>query len=249
MLIPISDENPSRTKPTVTIAIIAINVFIYLLSQIAPGLYHNTIYSFWTMIPSHLTGVENDLIVSVLLKSGGYIPPTPGVIPWWTIFTSVWLHGGLMHLVGNMWLLWILGDNVEDAMGKFGFTVFYLFAGIAANLLYVLMCFRSPVPSLGASGAIMGVAGAYAVLYPKARIRCLLFFFLIIPVFIPAIYFLGFMFIVDFFSMISSSFAGGMRIGGIAFSAHVGGFIFGAVIAYYLVKPTMRRGEYSYHIE
>jgi membrane associated rhomboid family serine protease len=148
--------------------------------------------------------------------------------PVMTVFTSMFLHGGWMHLIGNMWYLWIFGDNVEQAMGRARYIVFYLVTGVAASMSHILSNVNSHLPSIGASGAISGVLGAYLLLYPRARVQTLIFLGFFIRVFsIPAGFVLGFWFLLQ---LLSGSSAGNQDAGGVAFWAHIGGFIAGMLL-------------------
>jgi membrane associated rhomboid family serine protease len=149
-----------------------------------------------------------------------------------TLFTNMFLHGGWFHIISNMWVLYIFGDNVEDRMGSGRYLVFYLLSGLAANLLQLFFSPGSDVPTIGASGAIAGVLGGYFLLFPRARVITLILLF-IFPWFveIPAVIFLGFWFVTQLFSGLSSlGTAAGMEMGGIAWWAHVGGFVFGLLL-------------------
>jgi membrane associated rhomboid family serine protease len=203
-MFPVSDVIPSRTTPFVTVGLIVLNslVFLYELQLSRP---------------------ELQLFVQVF-----------GVVPvdfnWPSLITSMFLHEGWMHLLGNMLYLWIFGDNVEDQLGHFGFLVFYLGAGAAAALGQVYVSAGSTIPMIGASGAIAGVMGAYFVLYPHSRVLTVVFLlFFMDMVEIPAIFFLGIWFIKELFSGVGSLGARSLN-GGVAFWAHVAGFAVGAVI-------------------
>ncbi len=161
-------------------------------------------------------------------------------------FTSMFLHGGFMHILGNMWVLWIFGDNVEEWFGHWGFLAVYLFCGVASGLMHLLANWGSDLPTVGASGAIAGVMGAYFLLYPRARVLTLVPIFIFIQfVELPAFVFLGFWFLLQFLSG-----AAGGPAGGIAWWAHVGGFITGAAVVFVLgggkpvrpsrTQPTLR---------
>ena len=199
-MIPLRDIIPSRTTPIVTIALIVTNVLVFLF-ELSLG-----------------RGVEEFTL---------YYGLVPAAFSWVAVFTSMFLHGGLFHVAGNMLYLWIFGDNVEDRMGHGRFLVFYLLCGIAAALAQTIAAPDSVVPMVGASGAIAGVMGAYFVLYPKSRIVTLIplfFFFQIIEV--PAIFFLGIWIALqalDGTISITTPATGG----GVAFFAHIGGFAFG----------------------
>jgi membrane associated rhomboid family serine protease len=144
------------------------------------------------------------------------------------LVTSMFLHAGIAHLVGNMLFLWIFGDNIEDFFGHFTYLFFYLVCGVGSGLVHVLVNFSSPLPALGASGAISGVMGAYLVLYPGSRILTLVFVFLV-P--IPAVFILGYWFVLQFISGVTSLEAVGPMTGGVAWWAHIGGFVLGVVLA------------------
>jgi membrane associated rhomboid family serine protease len=153
-----------------------------------------------------------------------------------TLFTSMFLHGGWLHFLSNMWTLFIFGDNVEDRMGPFGFLVFYLLSGLAASLLQFAFGPGSTIPVVGASGAIAGVLGAYLVLFPRSRVVTLIFVFLFAStVRIPAVFYLGFWFLTQVYYGITSL---GAAAGGIAWWAHIGGFIFGLImVKRFLFRP------------
>lgn len=227
-MIPLKDENPSQTTPVVNITLIAINVLIFLY-ELSLGRHLNLFIRAFGLVPYEVTHFVD-------------LPPqTPGG-PWFTLFTSMFLHGGWMHLIGNMLFLWVFGDNVEDAMGHFRYLVFYLLSGIAAALVHILTSPSSMIPTVGASGAISGVLGAYFVLYPRARILTLipLFFWWEITV-LPAFVFLGFWFIFQLFQgVLTLPMAG--KVGGVAWWAHIGGFVAGMV----LVKFFRRHPRYEF---
>lgn len=212
-MIPIRDNIPSSTYPYVTVSIIIINiaVFIYQLTLGLSGI-ESFIYR-TAAIPVEITTFADTL-------PKGVVPPP------FTIFTAMFVHGGLLHLGGNMLFLWIFGDNVEDRFGHFFFLVFYLLTGIAASLTHILMEPASTVPMVGASGAIAGVLGAYFLFFPRAQIKTLVFFiFFINIVRLPALIFLGFWFL---FQVLSSGLT---PAGGVAWYAHIGGFAAGFLIA------------------
>lgn len=209
-MIPLKDDNPTRTFPFVTIIIITVNTFIYVyqltLGPKAEGLFVLRAGA----IPYEITHFL-DIYPKAILQ-----PPL-------TLFTAMFVHGGLLHVGGNMLYLWIFGDNIEDRLGHFRFFVFYLLTGLIASLAHVIMMPNSTVPMIGASGAIAGVLGAYFLLYPKAHVLTLVFFFFFVDIIkIPALVFLGLWFI---FQILSSA-AGG----GIAWYAHIGGFVAGAIL-------------------
>ena len=180
-----------------------------------------------------------------------YFGLVPAAFSWVTVFTSMFLHGGLLHVAGNMLYLWIFGDNVEDRMGHGRFLVFYLLCGVAAALAQTITAPDSVVPMVGASGAIAGVMGAYFVLYPKSRIVTLIplfFFFQVIEV--PAILFLGIWFLMQFLSGVGSivTTAGGGPAGGVAFWAHVAGFVAGISGVIVFRRPERQRVEWWHDV-
>ena len=215
-MIPLRDIIPSRTTPIVTISLIVANVLVFL--------YELT-----------LGRAVNDFTL--------YFGLVPAAFSWVAVFTSMFLHGGLFHVAGNMLYLWIFGDNVEDRMGHGRFLVFYLLCGTAAALAQTITAPDSVVPMVGASGAIAGVMGAYFVLYPKSRIVTLvtfIFFFQIIEV--PAIFFLGIWFVMQFLSGVGSIVTA--ATGGVAVWAHVGGFLAGLSGVIVFRRPERQRVEW-----
>ena len=219
-MLPIRDHNPASRTPYVTYALIGANVLIYLLMLPASGsetalmrLYYQWgLVADWVTQGQHLTG----------------------------LFTHMFLHGGFMHLAGNMLFLWIFGDNLEDEMGHLRFLLFYLASGLGAAALQIVAAPASMVPMVGASGAIAGVMGGYLLLYPRARVDVLVFFFFFIHVFaVPAWLMLVLWFALQLFNGASTAAAGIAGDGGVAYWAHAGGFVVGLM----LVLPLwLRRG-------
>ena len=206
-MFPVSDVIPSRTTPFVTVGLIVLNALVFLFEL-------------------QLSRPELQLFVQAF-----------GVVPvafsWTSLVTSMFLHEGWMHLLGNMLYLWIFGDNVEDQLGHVGFLIFYLCAGAAAAMGQVIVSSGSTIPMIGASGAIAAVMGAYFVLYPHSRVLTVVFLlFFMDMVEIPAIFFLGIWFIKELFSGVGSLGARSLN-GGVAFWAHVVGFAVGAVIGFF----------------
>jgi membrane associated rhomboid family serine protease len=220
-MIPLSDENPTRTTPYVTYALVAINIAVFLY-QLSLGSQVEGFIAACAFRPDELVG-GRDLP-----------PPTCVQPPWLTIFTSMFMHGGLMHLASNMLFLWIFGNNVEDAMGHLRYLLFYLLCGVAAALVQTLFTLSfnpgdADIPNLGASGAIAGVLAAYLVLFPHARVRTLIILgFFISMTRIPALVVLGLWFVLQFFTGLGAV-AGG-DTGGVAVWAHVGGFAAGLLL-------------------
>ena len=200
-MIPLRDVIPSRTFPFVTIAIIALNALAWFMEL--------------SLEPQDL---ERALSVYGVVPANFHIP---------TLFTSMFLHGSWSHILGNMWYLWIFGDNVEDQFGHFRYVVFYVLCGTLAGLGHILLNSGSFLPTIGASGAIAGVMGAYFVMYPQSRVLTLvpIFFYDIIEV--PAIALLGFWFLMQLFSAGAVATATSGTGGGVAFAAHVAGFLVG----------------------
>lgn len=224
-----------------TVIIIFINVFVYIQSGLDGFGQH--VYNTFTfgLIPNELFhgSVLNTVPKEMLPDGMGIIHP--GNIPsFLTIFTSMFMHGGLLHLLGNMWFLWLFGDNIEDRMGSFKFVLFYLIAGVIAALSHALADTNSMIPMIGASGAIAGVTGAYVVLYPHAKIQTLVVLIVFFTtVNIPAIIYLGFWFLWQFYAGFASLGTEGAQI---AFFAHIGGFIAGAI----LVKLFVGKNYYKF---
>jgi membrane associated rhomboid family serine protease len=229
-MFPLKDDIPSRTFPFVTVLIVALNVLAFLyqvsLGIGSPGAARaaQEFIEEFGLIPCRLTGACVDPVAGL---------PSPYV----TILSSMFLHGGLLHVGGNMLYLWIFGDNVEDTLGHFRFIIFYLLSGLAAALAQTAIAPSSMIPMIGASGAVAGVLGAYLVLFPHARILTLLIIgFFVRLVYIPAVVVLGFWAVVQFFSgfMTLGVATGGEPGGGVAFWAHVGGFVAGIVLLFVL---------------
>ncbi len=215
-MFPIRDHNPSGRTPYVTYALIALNIAVFLsywpLFNDPRAL--NQFYYEWAMIPRMVT------------EQGAYA----------SLITSTFLHGGWMHLAGNMLFLWIFGDNIEDEMGHTRYLFFYLAAGLGAGLAHVLSAPESMVPTVGASGAIAGVMGGYLLLFPKAKVDILLFFVIIIRIIpIPAWIMLGIWFALQLFNGIGAD----PTTGGVAYWAHAGGFLIGILLT---LPVFLRRG-------
>src|SRR5580704_9312579 len=219
-MIPIRDDTPRFSTPFVTYFIIALNTVVFLFELSVGGHGHralNSLMYHFGVVPLHferaLTGAS-----SVSL-SGSFLP----------LLTSMFLHASWLHLIGNMWFLWIFGDNIEDYLGHFTYLLFYLVSGVAAALAYIALDAGSNVPTVGASGAIAGVMGAYFVLYPRARVLTWFPPFFIFH--LPAWVMLGYWFVYQFLSGTATSLgADNQNMGGVAFWAHVGGFIAGIVL-------------------
>jgi membrane associated rhomboid family serine protease len=222
-MIPLKDNIPSSRIPLITIGLIVINVLVYLNQLTLPPRAAVRFVYLYGLIPVEIAGGE--LLVQHPVPLYG------------TILTSMFVHGGLFHLAGNMLYLWIFGDNVEDRLGRFRFLVFYLLSGLAAAAAQILSDPHSQIPMVGASGAISGVLGAYLLLYPHARVVTLVFFgWLVRVIEIRALSVLGFWIVVQ---LVSGLLTWGAQVGGVAWFAHIGGFVAGLV----MVIPLRRRAE------
>ena len=222
-MIPIRDDQPRFSTPYITYFIVALNIVIFLFELAVGAQSHGQlnalIYEFG-VVPRQVTGS---------LTGSPQFSILAAVVP---IFTSMFLHGSWLHIIGNMWVLWIFGDNIEDHLGHFAYLVFYLVCGFAAAVAHILLNAGSNVPTVGASGAIAGIMGAYFLLYPKARVLT------IVPLIIfftfwwlPAWIVLGYWFLIQFLSGAATSVAySSSSSGGIAFWAHVGGFVAGIIL-------------------
>jgi membrane associated rhomboid family serine protease len=228
-MIPLKDDAPRFSTPYINYFLMAANILVFLYQITLPN--RNELNSFIMAfgevpgrIPIWLSGGE---VPARFVHELGtrYVSSGAALLP---IFTSMFLHGSWMHLISNMWVLWIFGDNVEDRLGHFGYLIFYLVAGVLASLTHIVFNFYSLIPSVGASGAIAGVMGAYFILFPSARVLTWLFVFFL---WLPAWIVLGYWFVVQFMTGAATSIAQTAQTGGgIAFWAHVGGFVAGVVI-------------------
>jgi membrane associated rhomboid family serine protease len=230
-LIPLKDDIPTRRTPVLTIALIVANVLVYFLFQqgvINLGETGNERVVEYGAIPYEVTHPSDQCVADANLSEIRCGPDEgSGYVPFWvTIFTSMFMHGGLLHLAGNMLFLWIFGNNIEDSMPRPAFLLFYVLGGLAALGLQVLTDPDSAVPTIGASGAIAGVLGAYARIYPRARVVTLIFIVIIFTVVtLPALLVLGVWFLLQLLPAFSEPVTGAG--GGVAYFAHIGGFIFG----------------------
>jgi membrane associated rhomboid family serine protease len=230
-MFPIGDENEGGHGPAfVTLAFIGINIAVFLLLQDATETLNAFTAGFSTVPREITTGVD-------LVQTTSGIPQAPGPNPiYLTLLTSMFMHGGWLHIAGNMLFLWVFGDNVEHRVGPAVYLVFYLVAGVIASLAQVFVEPNSVIPSLGASGAISGVLGAYLVLFPRNRVTVFLFRF-IVPV--PAIVAIGMWAVLQFISGFGSLAVGGESTGGVAYMAHIGGFVAGALLVKLFENPVL----------
>jgi membrane associated rhomboid family serine protease len=235
-MIPIRDENPHFLTPYATYAIVALNVAAWVLVQklgTEPGLSASVCTL--GLVPGELLHTVPPG-ASVAIAPDTYCTVTDSA-SWSTLLTHMFLHGSWMHIIGNMWFLWIFGNNVEDSMGHARFLAFYLLCGLAAASLQIFFSPDSGVPMVGASGAIGGVMGAYVLLYPKVKVEMLVWLGFYVTTFaVPAFWMMGYWFVVQLIGGIGS--LGGQR-GGVAFWAHVGGFIAGGLLVLVFRNPAL----------
>ena len=219
-MIPLKDDNPISSKPIVSYFLISLCILVFLMQLGSQSYKTGQLFYSYGLIPSVLMG-HNQLPMDLYA--------VPAFV---TIFSSMFMHGGFMHLIGNMLYMWIFADNIEDDLGPSKFIIFYLLSGIGAAMTQVLIDTHSQVPMVGASGAIGGVLGAYLINHPKARVLVLIpfgFFSQLIK--IRALYVLGFWFILQFIS----------QGGGVAYAAHIGGFVSGMILILFFNKKTKRK--------
>lgn len=240
-MIPLYDDNPRTTFPLVTIALIVVNVIVFLWQM---SVQPSVMYSF-TMVPSTLTGNGPGLIST---GQEVFKLPAPALHPGWlTIFSSMFMHGGWLHIGGNMLYLWIFGDNIESDLGSFKFLIFYLLVGLIAALAHIASDPASHVPTLGASGAIAGVMGGYILLHPRADVRCLVpLGFFVTMLRVPAWIVLGYWFLIQLVSNQMGRLGGAE--GGVAYMAHIGGFVAGLILIK-LFNPKVRPSAPRYYYQ
>lgn len=242
-MFPIRDDNPQILRPYATYCIIGLNIIAWIAVQglgADPALARSV--CMFGLIPGELLNT---------LPAGTAFPIGPnmacvltGDFSGYTVFTSMFMHGSWMHLLGNMWFMWIFGDNVEDAMGPLRFAIFYVLCGLAAGAAQVLSNPDSGIPMVGASGAIGGVMGAYILLYPRVHVHMLILLPFYVTTFaVPAVFMLGYWFLVQVIGGVGSLGASG---GGVAFWAHIGGFAAGAALIYLFRRPDLL-DRHPYH--
>lgn len=242
-MFPIRDDNPQLKPPIATFLIIALNVLAWVFLQgfgVEPSL--TTSVCKLGLIPADLMGALSGAVTAPLGPETFCTRYTGGGT-WHTLFTSMFMHGGWFHIIGNMWFLWIFGDNVEDSMGSVRFVIFYLLCGLGAAGLQIAADPESAIPMVGASGAIGGVMGAYIVLYPRVHVHMFVFLGFFVTTFaMPAMFMLGYWILVQLIGGFGSLGASG---GGVAFWAHVGGFLAGAVLVLlFRDRELLRRHPY-----
>jgi membrane associated rhomboid family serine protease len=218
-LVPLRDENPISTNPRITVGLIIVNIVVFIFQLSLSPAQLEIFWNIFAIVPIQLTASFQGAV------------PFPA-LEWMTLFTSQFLHGGFLHIGGNMLYLWVFGNNIEDQLGHWRFLIFYLGCGALAGLTQWVFDPMSAVPTVGASGAIAGIMGAYVLRFPRAYILTLLpliFFFTTIR--IPAIYFLGFWFVQQaLYGLLSLGGQVNVGSGGVAYWAHAGGFVFGLVL-------------------
>ena len=227
-MFPYKDENPTELSPVVTLGIIALNTMVWFLVQ-----------GFGADEPLARSVCQLGLIPGEVLRTvppGTAVPLGPGVRcvltadpHWWTVLTSMFTHGGWFHIIGNMWFLWVFGNNIEDSMGHARFVVFYLLCGAAAAAAQIVSDPASAIPMVGASGAISGVMGAYILLYPRVRVHTIVWLgFFVTTIALPAYVMLGYWFVLQL--LLGAAGALSRAQGGVAVWAHVGGFVAGMAL-------------------
>lgn len=225
-MFPLRDENPTELVPYITVAIIALNVIAWIYVEgagFSDPVFFNSICKLG-LIPAELTG-RTDAFRGVELAPG--VPCLFGGHNWFTLLTSMFLHGGWLHLLGNMWFLWVFGNNIEDSMGHIRFAIFYLLTGSIGGLVHIYSAPGSMVPTVGASGAVSGIMGAYLVLYPRVRVQTLFWIIIFIKIIaVPAWVVLIQWFVIQFLYWLTRS----STEGGVAVWAHIGGFIAGLLL-------------------
>jgi len=219
-MIPLRDSTRSRSFPVITVSLIAINLYIYYLQDTSTQAELGRLIAQYALVPARFAGQLQANPLAALFH--------------YPLVTSIFLHGSWFHVIFNMLYLWIFADNIEDRLGRPIFILFYLLAGIAGNLTHVLLNPGSPIPLVGASGAIAGVLGAYIITFPRARITSLIFILFFVTIRdIPAIYFLLFWFLVQLVNGVASL---GIMGNSVAYWAHIGGFLAGIVLMLALKK-------------
>src|SRR4051812_6902170 len=232
-MLPLRDNVPSTRFPTITVALIVVNVLVFLHElRLGPALEDMLLG--YSIIPARYTVPE--------LAQHFTLPQQ--LFPF---LSTMFLHGGWMHLLGNMWTLWIFGDNVEDRLGKAWYAGLYLAGGVAAAFLHIFTNAGSMVPTIGASGAIAAVMGAYFRFFPYAKVETLIPPFFFGPTFVlPAVLFLGWWFLLQFLNGFMSLNSGGHSFSGVAWWAHVGGFLFGFVVCLFVRRPRAERYDFNW---
>jgi membrane associated rhomboid family serine protease len=232
-MIPLRDMTPCRSVPVMTLVLIVINLVVFLHQVSLPPAQAEAFVRVYGLVPMKVQ----------LALAGRHYSLADALLP---LLTCMFLHGGWLHIIGNLWFLWIFGGNVEDRLGSLGYLVFYLVCGIASGVLQTIFSWGSHLPAIGASGAISGILGAYIVFFPSSRILTLVPLFIIWFTWqIPALVFIGLWFLLQFMGGIGSlNNPRAASLGGVAWWAHVGGFLTGMLLAR-AIKPAERRAIYD----
>ncbi len=240
-MLPLSDPDiVRRRRPLSNIILIVLN-FLVFFYELALGSMGSDIFIYrFGFIPVEL--IKGIAITTAVLPDGSMVNVTLPIPAWMTLFTAMFIHAGWLHILGNMLYLWVFGDNIEDRFGHFKYLFFYLLSGLAAAFLQTIVMPASDIPNVGASGAIAGVLGAYLVLFPQSRVRTLVFLFFVTYVRIPALILLGFWFMLQLINVVGSIGSSGT---GVAYFAHIGGFLFGMAVAgvYRLLTQERHQGS------
>ena len=224
-MIPLRDANPSSRTPWVTFLIIGLNTLAFLYEVALPESRLEQLLFTMGMVPARVTVFPADPAITF---GDAFLP----------LFSSMFLHGGWLHLIGNMWFLWIFGDNIEDRLGHLRYLLFYLVCGLGAGVAHTLFNLNSTMPTIGASGAVAGVLGGYLLLYPHARVLTLIPAFFLYMVELPAYIVLALWFVIQLFSGTASLGARDASAGGVAWWAHIGGFLLGlALVKLFAQQP------------
>jgi membrane associated rhomboid family serine protease len=232
-MIPLKDMTPRQSFPVMTLVLIAVNIFVFIHQITLPPHAADAFINTYGLVPSKIS----------LALAGHHYTLEQALIP---LFTCMFLHGGFLHIIGNMWFLWIFGANVEDRMGPIPYLLFYLICGIGSGISEVAFSWGSHVPSIGASGAISGVLGAYILLFPKSRILTLVPLLIIWFLWkVPAWFFIGLWFAIQFLSGVVSLGGAAAAMGGVAWWAHVGGFLLGILLVKVFATTAKRPAYYS----
>ena len=224
-MIPLRDANPSSRTPWVTFLLIGLNTLAFLYEVVLPESRLRQLIFTMGMVPARVTVFPADPAITF---GDAFLP----------LFSSMFLHGGWLHLIGNMWFLWIFGDNIEDRLGHLRYLLFYLVCGLGAGVAHTLFNLNSTMPTIGASGAVAGVLGGYLLLYPHARVLTLIPAFFLYMVELPAYIVLALWFVIQLFSGTASLGARDASAGGVAWWAHIGGFLLGlALVKLFAQQP------------
>ncbi len=222
-MIPLRDTIPHRRIPFISVGLIILN-FLVFIYEVMQGVHLKEFLFKWGLVPINVLSSNACLLERIM-----------------PLFTSIFLHGGLLHLLGNCWFMWIFADNVEDKLGHLNFLIFFILCGMGANLFHLLMNSKSSLPAIGASGAISGVLGAYFILFPFSRILTLIPFFIFWEIVeIPAFIYLGLWFLFQFLKGVASSHQT-MFYGGVAWWAHIGGFLTGLFLLNFFLEDDKKR--------